>query len=126
MDYITFKDGTKIEIEEKSSIDHIVHVAETETDAVSVCDLVTKDNVSHVAFSSDLGGTYGVYDGLIIASQPTRQNEVDEEEQPTGKVIVVISLREQTEIEKRVTELEETQAIQDGAIEELAEIIAEG
>lgn len=124
MDYITFADGTKIEIDEQSTLGAVTHVADSEAAAQDVCALVTKENISHVEFSSDEGGTYGVYDNLVIAAQPTRQDEVDEDGAPTGKVIVVISLRPQTELELRVTELEETQAIQDGAIEEIAEIVA--
>lgn len=103
--YLTFADGTKIGIEERSGINDIKHVAEDEEAALNVCALLTKENLSHVEFSSKTGGVFGVYDGLVLNSQPIRQTMPE-----SGKVLVSFSLRQQTSLEKRLSALEKSGA----------------
>lgn len=125
-DILKLKDGTEIAIEEGASLGQIVHIAASETKAAKVCNALTKENVSHVEFWNDGAETaYGIYDNIMLVAQPTRQNQVDENEDPTGKVIVTISLREQTELEERVSALEESQELQDGAIADLGEAVSD-
>lgn len=119
MNYMTFKDGTKIEIEEGASLNHIVYSAKNEADALYVCDKCTVDNVSKIIFSQPGGLSEdvvtGEYEGLLLNGAPTRQTNED-----GTTVTVVISLREPSELELRVSALEESQDIQDGAIDDLA------
>lgn len=119
MNYMTFKDGTKIEIEEGASLDHIVYSAKNEADALYVCDKCTADNVSKIIFSQPGGLSEdvvtGEYEGLLLNGAPTRQTNED-----GTTVTVVISLREPSELELRVSALEVSQDIQDGAIDDLA------
>ena len=119
MNYMTFKDRTKIEIEEGASLDHIVYSAKNEADALYVCDKCTADNVSKITFSQPGGLSEdvvtGEYEGLLLNGAPTRQTNED-----GTTVTVVISLREPSELELRVSALEESQDIQDGAIDDLA------
>lgn len=114
MDYIKLADKTQVTIEDSASLDRIIHISATEADATAVCAAVTAENIAHVEFYN--GGAeqpYGVYDDLALIEPPTRQTNED------GTVTVTISLREKTDLELRVDALEESQATQDGAIEDL-------
>ena len=118
MNYMTFKDGTKIKIEDGSSLDRIVHIADNEASALFVCEKCTADNVSVITFSQtsmDSEDVIGEYEGLILNNPPTRQTNED-----GLTVTVIISMHEPSELELRVAALEESQDIQDGAIDDLA------
>ena len=120
MYYVTLADGTKFSLLEEYSLNNLVYLAKDEDEALTVSRSLTRDTLSHVEFSQEDGTVYGSFDNLMLNTAPMRQDEED------GKVRVIISLRPATDLELRVQELEETQAIQDGAIEEIAEIVAEG
>lgn len=119
MDYIRLNNGTKITIEDGASLDRIIHIADTDADAVAVCRAVTAGNLAHVEFCTEDGDAYGIYDNLTLIAAPTREDAED------GKVIVRIALREKTELELRVDALEESQATQDGAIEDLGQVLSD-
>ena len=91
MNWMTFKDGTKIEIEEGASLGHITHIAQNEAMALYVCEKCTPDNVSEIKFSQpgEDGAEIitGEYSGLLLSGAPTRQTEED-----GIAVTVVISL----------------------------------
>lgn len=114
MDYMKLADKTQITIEDGASLDHIVHVAENEADAQAACMAVRESgNLDHVEFFNEgAEEPYGVYDDLILNAPVTRHDEA-------GTVVVTISLREKTDTEKRLDALEESQEIQDGAIEDI-------
>ncbi len=125
-DRIILANNETIAIEEGGNINSMVSICENEEAAVAICDLIIPANLTHVTFVADPENyVYAEYDNLLPAYTPTRENESNGEGF-TGRVIVRFGFREKTAIELRLDELEETQAIQDGAIEELAEIIAEG
>ena len=124
MNWMTFKDGTRIEIEVGASLNHIVHIAQNEANALYVCEKCTPDNVGEITFSQpgEDGDTItGEYTGLILNGAPTRQTNEDGQ-----TVTVVISMHEPTELELRVSALEESQGVQDGAIDDLATALSEG
>ena len=114
MDYMKLADKTQITIEDGASLDHIVHITESEADAQAACMAVRESgNLDHVEFFNEgAEEPYGVYDDLALNAPPTRHDE-------NGAVVVTISLREKTDIEKRLDALEESQQIQDGAIEDI-------
>ena len=113
MDHIKFTDGTQVTIEDGASLDRIIHISATEADATAICAAVTADNIAHVEFYNEgAEQPYGVYDDLALNAPPTRHDW-------NGAVVVTISLREKTALEKRVDALEESQEVQDGAIEDL-------
>lgn len=118
MNWMTFKDGTRIEIEEGASLDHIVHQSRNEADALFACEKCTAENTSRIVFSQpDEQGAEivtGDYDNLVLNRAPTRQTNED-----GLSVTVVISFREKSEIEMRVEALEESQGVQDEAIDDL-------
>lgn len=120
MDYIKLSDGTQVTIEDGASLDHIIHISATEADATAVCAAVTAaGNLDHVEFfNEDAEQPYGVYDDLTLNSPVTRHDE-------NGAVVVTISLREKTDIELRLDALEESQEIQDGAIEDIGTVVSE-
>ena len=119
MDYIKLTDGTQVTIEDGASLDRIIHISATEADATAVSAAVTAENIAHVEFfNEDAEQPYGVYDDLALNAPPTRHDE-------NGAVVVTISLREKTDIEKRLDALEESQQIQDGAIEDIGMVLSD-
>ena len=119
MDYIKLTDGTQVTIEDGASLDRIIHISESEADATAVCAAVTAENISHVEFYNEgAEQPYGIYDDLTLNAPPTRHDE-------HGAVVVTISMREKTDLEKRVDALEESQEIQDGAIEDIGMVLSD-
>lgn len=119
MDYIKLFDGTQVTIEDGASLDHIIHTSATEADATAVCAAITTENLSHVEFYNEgAEQPYGVYDDLAINAPPTRHDE-------ENGIIVTISLREKTDLEKRLDALEESQEVQDGAIEDIGMVLSD-
>lgn len=117
-DILELFDGTQLEIEDGASLNRIVVIAENETDAVSVCNKITDENVSRVQFIHE-GNVTATYTNLVINFAPIRQTNEDQ------TVTVIISLREKTSIEYRLDALEESQEVQDGAIEDLGLVISD-
>lgn len=124
MNWMTFKDGTRIEIEEGATFDHIEHIASNEATALFVCEKCTAENTSRIVFSQpDEQGAEivtGDYDNLVLNGAPTRQTNED-----GLSVTVVISFREKSELEARVEALEESQGVQDEAIDDLGGAVSE-
>lgn len=117
MSKMVLNDGTSITIEDGASLRCIRHIADDETAAQAVCAYLTVANLQRVEFRTDSGGSYGVYDNLIIDAAPMRQTNED------GTVTVTISLRQKTDIELRLDALELGHEINAGAIEDLAGIV---
>lgn len=124
MNWMTFKDGTRIEIEEGASLGHIVHVATNEANALFVCEKCTPDNVSEIKFSQpgEDGAEIitGEYSGLLLSGAPTRATNED-----GLSVAVTISLYEPSALELRVAALEESQGVQDEAIDDLGGAVSD-
>lgn len=118
MDKIKFMDGTTIDIEDGASLADITHIATNEANAMFVCGKVTADNVSHLEFLHDDAVT-GQYDHVIIAAPTTR------EDGENGTIIVRMHFREKSDLEKRVDALEESQEVQDGAIEDIGTVLSD-
>lgn len=124
MNWMTFKDGTRIEIEEGASLGHIAHVATNEANALFVCEKCTPDNVSEIKFSQpgEDGAEIitGEYSGLLLSGAPTRATNED-----GLSVTVVISLYEPSALELRIAALEESQGVQDEAIDDLGGAVSD-
>lgn len=88
MNWMTFKDGTRIEIAEGASLARITHTAKNDALAVFVVEKCTSDNVKHITFSQpgEDGAVVvtGEYDNLTLAGDPVRDDN-----------IVTISLKEE-------------------------------
>lgn len=118
MDKLKFTDGTVIDIEDGATLSEVTHIASNEANALFVCNKVTAENVEHLEFlHGDL--ITGSYDHVIIAAPTTRE---DGEE---GAVIVRMHFREKTDVELRLDALEESQGVQDGAIEDIGAVLSD-
>lgn len=118
MDELRFMDGTTIEIEDGASLSNVTHIADNEADAIFVCEKVTPENVSTLQFLHDNAVT-GDYQGVMIAEPTTRENGDGE------TVIVRMHFREKTDVELRLDALEQSQDVQDGAIEDIGMVLSD-
>ena len=118
MDKLRFMDGTTIDIEDGASLADITHIAATEADAIFVCEKITPENVSTLQFLHGDAVT-GDYQGIMISEATTRENGDGE------TVIVRMHFREKTDLEMRVGALEESQEVQDGAIEDIGMVLSD-
>ena len=106
------KDGTLIELEAAASLTGITTIFTGWTAAAAVLPKLTNENLSSVQVQTGEGLTVGNYTDLVL--QPGSW-----EEKADG-LYITISLREKTDIEKRLDAVETGQEVQDGAIAELA------
>lgn len=118
MDKLKFLDGTIIDIEDGATLSEVTHIATNEANALFVCNKVTAENVEHLDFLHGDAVT-GSYDHVIIAASTTR------EDGENGAVIVRMHFREKTDLEIRVDALEESQEVQDGAIEDIGLVLSD-
>lgn len=118
MDKLRLMDGTEIDIEDGASLAEVTHIATNEANALFVCGKVTPENVTHLDFLHGEAVT-GSYDHIIIAAPTTR------EDGENGTVVVRMHFREKTDLELRVDALEESQEVQDGAIEDIGLVLSD-
>ena len=118
MDKIKFLDGTVIDIEDGATLAEVTHIATNEANAMYVCGKVTAENVKSLQFLHEDAVT-GDYQNVIIAAPTTRENGEGE------TVIVSMHFREKTDLEIRVDALEESQEVQDGAIEDIGTVLSD-
>lgn len=118
MDKLRFMDGTTIEIEDGASLAEVTHIAANEAGAMFVCGKITPENVSTLQFLHGDAVT-GDYQGVMIAEPTTRENGDGE------TVIVRMHFREKTDVELRLDALEESQDVQDGAIEDIGTVLSD-
>ena len=113
-DTLILKDGTTIELETGASLGSLqVKAADRET-MLQTWKQLTEDNLSQVQIVNASGLTVGRYEHLVLVSE---SSVVDAD----GTVTTTYSLREKSDVEKRLDNVETGQAIQDGAISDLGE-----
>lgn len=118
MDKIKLVDGTTIDIEDGASLNNVTHIATNEANAMFVCGKITPENVEHLDFLHGDAVT-GQYDGIAISSPTTR------EDGENGTIIVRMHFREKTDVELRLNALEQSQDVQDGAIEDIGTVLSD-
>ena len=98
-----------------------MHIAPDTSEAIAVLQKLTAANMTRVEFWQDdkSEAPYGSFSGIALYGDPTITINEDK------TVTLKISLREKSEIELRLDALEETQAIQNGAIEDLGMAVSE-
>ena len=111
-------DGTTIELETGASLTGLTTIYADWTIAAVVLPKLTKANLASVQVQNGQGLTVGSYSDLVL--QPGTW------EVKGDRVHITISLREKTEIEKRLDNVEAGQETQDGAIAEIAEMVGGG
>ena len=119
MDKIIFADKTEYEIKEGASLGNVVVQVESFADLQGIADALTKaGNLKTVQFSHG-DEVNGEFDDLTrVGMLFTGVDLVD------GKVEATFSLREKTDVEKRLDAIEEGQNIQDGAIADLGDVVS--
>ncbi|WP_024348175.1 hypothetical protein [Lacrimispora indolis] len=111
-DKLILNDGTTIELEAGASLAALTTAFTDWTAAADVLPKLTEDNLANVHVKNGDGTLDWNYRDLVL--QPGSW-----EEKADG-LYITISLREKTDIEKRLDAVETGQEAQDGAIAELA------
>lgn len=118
-DKLILKDGTIIELEAGASLAALQVQATDRAAMAATWAQLTPENLVEVQVQNCDGLTVGNYTDVIFVSE-TSIVATD------GSVLTTYSLREKTADEKRLDALERGQDVQDGAITELADIVAGG
>lgn len=114
-DTMNLKDGTVIDLEAGASLSAIQVSVSNRTAMLQIWEKLNADNLAEVQIRNGSGLTVGTYKDLILVSE-TSVVAAD------GTVITTYCLREKTDVEKRLDNVEAGQAIQDGAIADLGEV----
>lgn len=120
-DKLILKDQTTIEIEAGATLSAITVLSSTKEEMIEKWDALTKENLSAVEVKNSDDVTIATYTDLILASETSVVLE-------DGTISTSFNLREKTDIEKlqeEVNKLKEGQEIQDGAIEELGNVVSD-
>lgn len=114
-DTMILKDGTTIELEAGASLGAI-QISESDRSAMlRTWEKLTEENLAEVRILNGSGLTVGTYKDLVLVSETSVMAA-------NGTVTTTYSLREKTDVEKRLDNVEAGQAIQDGAIADLGEV----
>lgn len=120
MEKMILSDNTEIEIKEGASIWDITAVANDFTALGTIAEALKKDkNLETVQFKTNDEVT-GEYTDMILETPLFRNVDIDND----GKVVANFSLREKTDIEKRLDAIEAGQTLQDGAIRDLGDVVS--
>lgn len=108
-------DGTTIEMEAAANLSGLITVFADWAAVASIMPKLTEDNLVSVKVQNGEGLTVGNYTDLVLqpGSWETKEDGIH----------ITISLREKTDLEKRLDKVESGQEVQDGAIAELAGMI---
>lgn len=115
-DTMILKNGTIIELEAGASLGTLQVAAADRAAMVATWKMLTLDNLAAVQIKNGDGIVIGNYTDLVLVSETSTVSA-------DGAVLTTYSLREKTDIEKRLDAVEEGQAVQDGAIGDLGEAV---
>lgn len=119
-DKLVLKDLTEIELETGGSLGNLGALFPDKAVMVATWDKLTPENLSAVQVKNGDGLVVGNYTDLVLVSETSVV-------QPDGNVLTSFNIREKTDVEKlsdRLDAVEEGQAVQDGAIMDVAEIVS--
>ena len=120
MDKMILTDKTEVVIKEGASLNNITTEVESFEALGNVAEALKKEgNLGIVQFLSG-ENVVGNYSDMVLESPLFR--EVDKQGET---VTAVFALREKTNVEKRLDALEARKSIQDGAIEDLGNVVSE-
>ncbi len=114
-DKLILKDGAAIELEAGASLGAIQVSASDRSAMLKIWEKLTEGNLAEVNIQNGSGLTVGSYKNLVLVSETSIVKK-------DGTVITTYCLREKTDMEKRLDNVEAGQAIQDGAIADLGEV----
>ena len=115
-DTMILKNGTIIELEAGASLGALQVAAANRAAMVTTWEALTPDNLTAVQIKYGDGLVVGNYTNLVLVSE-TSMVAAD------GTVLTTYNLREKNDEEKRLDALEEGKAVQDGAINDLGEVV---
>ena len=115
-DTMILKNGTIIELEAGTSLGALQVAAANRAAMVTTWEALTPDNLTAVQIKNGDGLVVGNYTHLVLVSE-TSMVAAD------GTVLTTYNLREKNDEEKRLDALEEGKAVQDGAINDLGEVV---
>lgn len=114
-DKLVLNNGVEIELEAGASLSNIRIKSSDRSAMLSVWEQLTPYNLSMVQIRNGEGLTIGTYTDLLLISETSKIDLL-------GEVITTYTLSEKTDEEKRLDALEEGQQVQDGAINDVAEL----
>lgn len=118
MEKMILNDNTEIAIKEGAGLSAITAISDNWMEVGIIAEAIKKKgNLDSVRFESD-GLETGRYTDLVLESPLFSSIDIYDD-----KIHTVLSVREKTEIEKRLDAIESGQYIRDGAIMELAGMI---
>lgn len=118
MDKMILKDNTEIKLQAGASLSAVAVKFDSKDGMLQAWKAMTVENLAEVKFQNDAGATIGEYADLILVSETSQET-------PDGTVQTTFSFREKTDMEKRLDALEEGQAVQDEAINDLGTATSE-
>ena len=121
---LILNDGRTITYDHDNGIGDIVAKYNTQADAQAIAAIITPENTQSIQIQTDGGSPVSQHTGLILAG--TEVIPITDGEEVTGYELHV-HLREKTDIEvmrERLDVLEESQTLQDGAIEDLGAAVS--
>lgn len=117
MDTMILNDKTIINLKAGADLANLVTLCTDTIAAGLLLSKLTKDNLSSVQLKNEAGFSNGTYSDMVL--MPGNYEITDD------GVIVTIKIREMTEVEKKLAELEVSQAVQNAAIDDLANTVSE-
>ena len=120
-DNLILSNETIIELEAGASLNTLTTICADKAAMVATWDSLTPANLASVSVQNGDGLTVGNYTDLVLMTPNLAATELAD-----GTIKMTFGLREKTEMEKRMDALEEGQEVQDGAIVELAGMVAGG
>lgn len=114
-DVLILKDNTNIELEAGASLAALQVVASDRAAMLATWEKLTPENLSQAQIRSGDGLVVGTYTDLVLVSETSVVAS-------DGSVLTTYSLREKTDVEKRLDALETGQDVQNGAIDDLGAV----
>lgn len=114
MDTMILKDGTIINLKAGADIANLVTLCADATAVGILISKLTKDNLSSVQLKNEAGFSNGTYSDMVL--MPGNYEITDD------GILMIIRIREMTEVEKKLAELEASQSVQDQTIAGLVNV----
>ena len=115
-DTLILKDDSCIELESGASLSTLTVLSSTKEDFITLWNKFTENNLSEVSVKNGSGVVVANYTNLVLINETSTITE--------DGVSTVFNLREKSDIEIRVKELETSQKIQNEAIDDLATVVS--
>ena len=114
-DVLILKDNTNIELEAGASLAALQVAAADRAAMLATWEKLTPENLATVQTKNGDGLVGGNYTDLVLVSETSVVA-------PDGSILTTYSLREKTDVEKRLDAIEEGQDVQNGAISDLGAV----